>query len=53
MAVKSIAWEEIEEGDQLPALIKEVTATTVIYGAFASRDFSRDTMTVILPKSRA
>lgn len=39
MGAKPIFWEQIEEGDQLPALIKEVTATTVIYGAFASRDF--------------
>ena len=39
MVVKTIFWEEIEEGDQLPVLVKEVTATTVIYGALASRDF--------------
>jgi acyl dehydratase len=39
METKSVYWEEIEEGEQLPVLIKEVTATTVIYGAFASRDF--------------
>lgn len=39
MVAKPLFWEEIEEGDHLPGLIKEVTATTVIYGAFASRDF--------------
>ncbi len=39
MITKPIYWEGIEEGEQLPMLIKEVTATTVIYGALASRDF--------------
>ncbi len=39
MVTKSVYWETIKEGDQLPVLIKEVAATTVIYGALASRDF--------------
>jgi len=39
MDIGSIYWEEIEKGEQLPMLIKDVTATTVIYGALASRDF--------------
>ena len=39
MVAKPIYWEDVKEGDQLPPLVKEVTATTVIYGAFASRDF--------------
>lgn len=36
---ESIYWEDIEEGNPLPTLTKDVTATTVIYGALASRDF--------------
>jgi len=39
MDIKSLYWDEMKEDSQLPALIKEVTATTVIYGALASRDF--------------
>ena len=36
---KSLYWEDVQEGDILPTLVKEVTATTVIYGALAARDF--------------
>ncbi|MFC2058265.1 acyl dehydratase [Chloroflexota bacterium] len=39
MAYKKLSWEDVNEGDELPKLIKEVTATTVIAGAIASRDF--------------
>jgi acyl dehydratase len=39
MVAKPIYWEDVKEGDLLPPLNKEVTATTVIYGALASRDF--------------
>ena len=39
MTVKSLYWEDVGEGDELPTLTKEVTATTIAYGALASRDF--------------
>ena len=39
MSYKSIYWEEVEEGAELPSLTKEVTATTIVAGAIASRDF--------------
>jgi acyl dehydratase len=32
-------WDEVKEGEHLPALTSEVTATTVIAAAIASRDF--------------
>jgi acyl dehydratase len=35
----SLYWEDVREGSPLPELVKDVTATTVIYGALASRDF--------------
>jgi len=39
MSNESIYWEEIEEGQELTELVKEVTATTIVAGAIASRDF--------------
>lgn len=39
MSDRSIYWGEVKEGQKLPTLVKEVTATTVIAGAIASRDF--------------
>jgi len=39
MTYKSIYWEDVEVGQELPPYHKDVTATTVIAGAFASRDF--------------
>ncbi len=39
MAQKSLCWEDVKEGDELPVLVKEVTATTIIAGAIASVDF--------------
>ena len=39
MADQSIYWGEVKEGQKLPTLVKEVTATTIIAGAIASRDF--------------
>jgi acyl dehydratase len=32
-------FESVSTGDQLPALTREVTATTVVLGAFATRDW--------------
>jgi hypothetical protein len=39
MPYKTVYWDDVEEGLDLPTLIKEVTATTIIAGAFAFRDF--------------
>ncbi|MFC1944091.1 MaoC/PaaZ C-terminal domain-containing protein [Chloroflexota bacterium] len=39
MTIKSLYWENVRDGEELPTLIKEVTATTIVYGALASRDF--------------
>jgi acyl dehydratase len=39
MLPDSLYWENIKEDDDLPSLVKDVTATTVIYGAIAARDF--------------
>ena len=39
MTLESIYWEDTEEGQELPTLTKEITATTVVAGAIASRDF--------------
>ena len=34
----SLTIEQISVGDELPELLQEVTATTVVLGAMASRD---------------
>ena len=34
-----IAWKEVQVGDDLPALSIDVTATVIVAGAIASRDF--------------
>jgi acyl dehydratase len=33
------AWDEVQVGDELPALSIDVTATVIVAGAIASRDF--------------
>jgi acyl dehydratase len=40
MAWKSLCWEDVEEGQELPTVTKDITCTTVIAGAIASRDFT-------------
>jgi len=35
----TLRWEEIAEGDPLPDMVIEVTATRIVAGAIASRDF--------------
>ncbi len=35
----TLRWEEIDEGDPLPDMVVEVTATRIVAGAIASRDF--------------
>jgi acyl dehydratase len=38
MKYSSLYWEDIAEGQSLPTLSKEITATTIIVGAIATRD---------------
>lgn len=40
MPHKTVYWDDVEEGQHLPTLIKEVTATTIVAGAIAFRDFN-------------
>jgi acyl dehydratase len=40
MAWKSLNWEDVEEGQELPTVTMDITCTTVIAGAIASRDFT-------------
>jgi len=39
MPHRVVYWEDVKEGQELPPLTKEVTATTIIAGALAHRDF--------------
>jgi hypothetical protein len=39
MAAKSLTLDEVKEGQSLPELAYDVTATTVVLGALASRDW--------------
>ena len=39
MTVKSLYWEEVTEGDELPSHHREITRTTIVATAIASRDF--------------
>ena len=40
MAWKSLCWEDVEEGQELPTVTMDITCTMVIAGAIASRDFT-------------
>jgi len=40
MARKSLCWEDVEEGQELPTVTMDITCTMVIAGAIASRDFT-------------
>ncbi len=40
MTWKSLYWEDVEEGQELPRTTLDVTGTTIIAGAIASRDFT-------------
>ncbi len=40
MSYKSVRFSEINEGDELPAFNREITRTTIIASAIASRDFT-------------
>jgi acyl dehydratase len=35
----TVAWESIAAGDELPAMVLDVTATRIVAGAIATRDF--------------
>jgi acyl dehydratase len=37
---RSLLWEEVVEGEALTVIPEEITATTIIAGAIASRDFA-------------
>lgn len=39
MAWKSVCWDNIKEGDELPVQARDITATTIVSTAIASRDF--------------
>jgi acyl dehydratase len=36
---ETLAWESIAAGDELPAMVLDVTATRIVAGAIATRDF--------------
>ncbi len=40
MAWKSLYWEDIEEGQELPTVTMDITCTTIVAGAIASSDFT-------------
>lgn len=40
MSWKSICWNDVEEGDELPLQTSEITRTTIIATAIATRDFT-------------
>lgn len=35
----SLAWDDIDEGNEIPPVVREIDATLVVGGAIASRDF--------------
>lgn len=39
MIVRTLTWDEVQVGDELPALVIDVTATVIVAGAIATRDF--------------
>lgn len=40
MNLKSVYWNDVKEGDELPVQKREITRTTVIATAIATRDFT-------------
>jgi acyl dehydratase len=40
MTIKSVYWNDVKEGDELPSQKREITRTTVIATAIATRDFT-------------
>ena len=41
MAITSKKWDEVAEGDELPVYKRDITRTTIIAAAIASRDFEK------------
>jgi len=39
MSIRSLEWASVRVGDQLPPLVIDVTATVIVAGAIATRDF--------------
>lgn len=39
MSYESINWEDVNEGDELPAQTRDITRTTIVATAIATRDF--------------
>ena len=40
MELKNVYWEDIAEGDELSAATREITRTTIVATAIATRDFT-------------
>ncbi|MBM3131882.1 MAG: acyl dehydratase [Chloroflexi bacterium] len=40
MTWKSLYWEDVQEGQQLPTVTMNISCTTIVAGAIASRDFT-------------
>ena len=40
MALKSVYWDDVGEGDELPAQAREISRTTIVATAIATRDFT-------------
>jgi acyl dehydratase len=40
MSWKSIYWDDVAEGDELPTQTREITRTTIVATAIATRDFT-------------
>ena len=40
MAWKAVCWDDVGEGDELPVATREITRTTIVATAIATRDFT-------------
>ena len=40
MAWKNVYWDDMQEGDELPTQTREITRTTIVATAIATRDFT-------------
>jgi acyl dehydratase len=40
MAWKNVYWDDVQEGDELPTQTREITRTTIVATAIATRDFT-------------
>jgi len=53
MAWESVYWENVGEGDELAAQTREMTRTTIVATAIASRDFQPVHTTTRRPRKKA